>query len=92
MTLVNKLSFSYIILSVLCFQRGRLGDINSTTEILIAVLCFWCLDCRRGQSLVVWAISEGRQAAREVDAFLIGLSTLPGPGGVITVITSSQKG
>ncbi|PSN33244.1 hypothetical protein C0J52_22643 [Blattella germanica] len=48
-------------------------------------------DCRRGQSLVVWAISEGRQAAREVDAFLAGSSTLPGPGGVITV-TTSQKG
>lgn len=41
-------------------------------------------DCRRGQSLVVWAISEGRQAARQVDTFLTGQpSTLPGPGGVI---------
>lgn len=49
-------------------------------------------DCRRGQSLVVWAISEGRQVAREVDAFLMGSSTLPGPGGVITMVTSSQKG
>ncbi|PNF31497.1 Glutamate synthase [NADH], amyloplastic [Cryptotermes secundus] len=49
-------------------------------------------DCRRGQSLVVWAISEGRQAAREVDAFLMGSSTLPGPGGVITVTAISQKG
>jgi len=34
-------------------------------------------DMRRGQSLVVWAIREGRQAAREVDAFLMGCSTLP---------------
>ncbi|MBL8352585.1 MAG: glutamate synthase subunit beta [Burkholderiaceae bacterium] len=34
-------------------------------------------DMRRGQSLVVWAIREGRQAAREVDAFLMGGSTLP---------------
>ena len=34
-------------------------------------------DVRRGQSLVVWAIREGRQAAREVDAFLMGNSTLP---------------
>ena len=34
-------------------------------------------DCRRGQSLVVWAISEGRQAARGVDAFLMGRSDLP---------------
>jgi glutamate synthase (NADPH/NADH) small chain len=34
-------------------------------------------DMRRGQSLVVWAIREGRQAAREVDAYLTGSSTLP---------------
>ena len=34
-------------------------------------------DTRRGQSLVVWAIREGRQCAREVDSFLMGSSTLP---------------
>ena len=34
-------------------------------------------DMRRGQSLVVWAIREGRQAARAVDQFLMGSSTLP---------------
>lgn len=34
-------------------------------------------DMRRGQSLVVWAIREGRQCAREVDAFLMGDSVLP---------------
>ncbi len=34
-------------------------------------------DMRRGQSLVVWAIREGRQAARSVDEFLMGLSDLP---------------
>jgi glutamate synthase (NADPH/NADH) small chain len=34
-------------------------------------------DIRRGQSLVVWAIREGRQAARAVDEFLMGVSTLP---------------
>jgi len=34
-------------------------------------------DMRRGQSLVVWAIREGRQAAREVDLFLMGETTLP---------------
>jgi glutamate synthase (NADPH/NADH) small chain len=32
---------------------------------------------RRGQSLVVWAIREGRQAAQAADAFLMGTSTLP---------------
>jgi len=34
-------------------------------------------DVRRGQSLVVWAIREGRQAARAIDEFLMGTSTLP---------------
>ncbi|MBX9936896.1 MAG: glutamate synthase subunit beta [Burkholderiaceae bacterium] len=34
-------------------------------------------DIRRGQSLVVWAIREGRQAARAVDSFLMGQSSLP---------------
>ncbi|MEN9759199.1 MAG: hypothetical protein RLZZ281_1185 [Pseudomonadota bacterium] len=34
-------------------------------------------DMRRGQSLVVWAIREGRQAARAVDEFLMGVTTLP---------------
>jgi glutamate synthase (NADPH) small chain len=36
-------------------------------------------DCRRGQSLVVWAINEGRGAARAVDEFLMGESLLPAP-------------
>jgi len=37
---------------------------------------FACGDMRRGQSLVVWAISEGREAARKVDEFLMGHSAL----------------
>ena len=37
-------------------------------------------DMRRGQSLIVWAISEGREAAREVDIFLMGASNLPTKG------------
>ena len=38
---------------------------------------FSCGDMRRGQSLVVWAIREGRQCARAVDVFLTGRSDLP---------------
>ena len=38
---------------------------------------FACGDMRRGQSLVVWAIREGRQAARSVDEALMGASQLP---------------
>jgi glutamate synthase (NADPH/NADH) small chain len=34
-------------------------------------------DMRRGQSLVVWAINEGREAARECDRFLMGVTNLP---------------
>ncbi|MFN3200306.1 MAG: glutamate synthase subunit beta [Bradymonadia bacterium] len=34
-------------------------------------------DCRRGQSLVVWAIAEGREVARQIDLFLMGESRLP---------------
>jgi glutamate synthase (NADPH) small chain len=37
-------------------------------------------DCRRGQSLVVWAINEGRGAARAIDIYLTGESKLPAPG------------
>ncbi|CAK3977868.1 glutamate synthase [NADPH] [Lecanosticta acicola] len=41
-------------------------------------------DCRRGQSLIVWGINEGRQAARDVDSYLTGVGTqLPVTGGII---------
>ena len=36
-------------------------------------------DMQRGQSLIVWAIAEGRSAARAVDLFLMGKSDLPAP-------------
>ena len=42
-----------------------------------AAKIFSCGDMRRGQSLVVWAIREGRQCARAVDEFLMGASELP---------------
>ncbi len=37
-------------------------------------------DARRGQSLIVWAISEGRECARSIDEFLMGYSSLPTKG------------
>lgn len=41
-------------------------------------------DCRRGQSLIVWGINEGRQAARDVDSYLTGVGTqLPVTGGIV---------
>jgi len=40
---------------------------------------FTCGDMQRGQSLIVWAIADGRSAARGVDAYLLGTSSLPAP-------------
>ena len=47
-------------------------------------------DCRRGQSLVVWAINEGRGAARAVDQYLMGSSNLPAPGVTMGSALSSS--
>lgn len=52
--------------------QASVDDFHTTTPNIFA-----CGDMRRGQSLVVWAIREGRQCAREVDAFLMGKSDLP---------------
>ena len=57
-------------------QRGNVGA--STDDYRTSVdKVFAAGDMRRGQSLVVWAIREGRQAARAVDEFLMGASLLP---------------
>ncbi|CAD6505667.1 BgTH12-01157 [Blumeria graminis f. sp. triticale] len=40
-------------------------------------------DCRRGQSLIVWGINEGRQSAREIDLWLEGSTRLPVTGGIV---------
>ncbi|RQM06026.1 hypothetical protein DH86_00004392 [Scytalidium sp. 3C] len=40
-------------------------------------------DCRRGQSLIVWGINEGRQAALNVDLYLMGSTDLPVTGGIV---------
>jgi len=39
-------------------------------------------DCRRGQSLIVWGINEGRGAAAEADSYLSGATRLPSAGGI----------
>ncbi len=54
------------------------GNIATDANYMTSVPCvFSAGDMRRGQSLVVWAITEGRKAAKCVDTFLMGTSTLP---------------
>jgi len=57
-------------------QRGNVSANTIDYETSRAKI-FAAGDMRRGQSLVVWAIREGRQAARSVDIFLTGSTTLP---------------
>ncbi|OYX61290.1 MAG: glutamate synthase [Novosphingobium sp. 32-60-15] len=52
--------------------KGNVVDYKTSVENVFA-----CGDMRRGQSLVVWAIREGRQCARAVDEALMGVSELP---------------
>ena len=53
----------------------RRPSLRSTRRIFQGV--FAAGDCRRGQSLVVWAFNEGRGAARECDRYLMGATDLP---------------
>jgi len=67
-------------------RNGLLGQLNLELDSRGSVKCedyqtsaagvFAAGDARRGQSLVVWAIHEGREAARAVDTFLMGASVL----------------
>ncbi len=67
------------VLSGLGDQRDDGGNVAAYTATCQSNLgkVFADGDMRRGQSLVVWAIREGRQAAREVDLFLMGETRLP---------------
>jgi glutamate synthase (NADPH/NADH) small chain len=63
-------------LGVECDARSNVrADHGQFTTSLKGV--FAAGDCRRGQSLVVWAINEGRGAARECDRYLMGKTELP---------------
>ena len=57
-------------------QRGNILANTSDYQTSIDGI-FSAGDMRRGQSLVVWAIREGRQCARSVDKYLMGTSKLP---------------
>ena len=60
--------------------RGRFKGLDATDKdykLAASPKLFCAGDIRRGQSLVVWAIREGRQAAHAIDKFLMGTTTLP---------------
>ncbi|MCF8193205.1 MAG: glutamate synthase subunit beta [Candidatus Methylopumilus sp.] len=70
------------LLDAFAVEKDSRGNAKACTEGLESyktskAKVFAAGDVRRGQSLVVWAIREGRQAARAVDEFLMGSSTLP---------------
>jgi glutamate synthase (NADPH/NADH) small chain len=62
-------------------SRGNVRDNNYQTNI---AKIFTAGDMRRGQSLVVWAMSEGRECARAVDTFLMGQSHLETKDNALT--------
>jgi glutamate synthase (NADPH) small chain len=70
------------VLDVFGVDKDARGNAKATTDdkggyATNVAKVFAAGDMRRGQSLVVWAIREGRQAARSVDEFLMGVSQLP---------------
>ncbi len=70
------------LLEVFGVEKDQRGNAKATTEGAASyqtskTKVFAAGDVRRGQSLVVWAIREGRQAAQAIDTFLMGSSVLP---------------
>lgn len=62
-------------------ERGNVKAVEGQYQTNIPKI-FAAGDMRRGQSLVVWAISEGRETARKVDEYLMGYSKLPSKDAV----------
>jgi glutamate synthase (NADPH/NADH) small chain len=66
------------LLEELHLELDRNGNIKTSPNFMTSQKgIFSCGDMHRGQSLIVWAISEGRQAAHCIDKYLIGESNLP---------------
>ena len=70
------------VLDAFAIERDNRGNAKAATEGAASYRTnvdrvFAAGDMRRGQSLVVWAIREGRQAAHAVEEFLLGSSDLP---------------
>lgn len=68
-------------------ERGNVATNNYQTNV---EKIFSAGDMRRGQSLVVWAISEGREAAKAVDEYLMGFSYLEGKADSLLILEESH--
>ncbi len=67
------------LLEQLGLELDQRGNVNADTNKMTSVPgVFTAGDMTRGQSLIVWAIAEGRAAARGIDCFLMGETALPG--------------
>lgn len=64
-------------------RRGTIGTLTDSSYSVDGGKVFAAGDCRRGQSLIVWAIQEGRKCATSIDSYLMGSTNLPGNGGII---------
>ncbi len=67
------------IVEQLGLQLDQRGNIRADAETFATTVpgVFAAGDCQRGQSLVVWGIADGRKAARAIDEYLMGTTTLP---------------
>jgi glutamate synthase (NADPH/NADH) small chain len=66
------------IVTDLGLELDRRGNVVVNADFMTSVAgVFAAGDCQRGQSLVVWAIADGRKAARGIDKYLMGRSELP---------------
>ena len=65
------------LLDALGVEKDPRGNAKAGAYATSAEGVFAAGDARRGQSLIVWAIAEGRQCAREVDRYLMGETQLP---------------
>ena len=66
------------LLSSLGVEFDARGNVKTNADYMTSIPgVFSAGDMRRGQSLIVWAIAEGRQSARCIDTYLMGESDLP---------------
>jgi glutamate synthase (NADPH) small chain len=80
------------LLEQLGVQLDGRGNVARTADYCTSVNgVFVAGDMGRGQSLIVWAIAEGRSAAATCDAFLMGETTLPSPITVQATLTTASN-